>query len=240
MAKLYFRDGDTAVELPLGKDLAAGTGVTVSEDSDTGVTTVGVDTDTVLTTEAAADTYIPSARLASGDSIAKSVNGQSTGAAIRCSSDDSKLVFTASSDTWFSSGGYLALLGAEYSGTDRTPGSFALRANDGTNSAFLLGLPDGTLTWNGKNVLLEGDSTASGDGLASAITSVTVGDSTISASGETALTLAAGDGVTLSADEDTNTVTISETYVDVAAVSDLSAVPDNLRVGGLVVLTETA
>ena len=47
-----------------------------------------------------------------------------------------------------SNGAYLRLDGS----TSSMTGSFTLKANDGTNSKTLVGSPDGTLTWGGKNV----------------------------------------------------------------------------------------
>lgn len=156
---LYYKKNGYAVRIPVAGDtsLLAGTGVTVSEDTDTGATTVGVDTDTILTTEAAAENYLPRALLNSDQTLVKAVVGQNTGATLRCNSDDSKVCITSSSSGANASGGSLTLLGSGYSGTDRAAGSFVLRAHDGTNQVSLLGLPDGSLTWNGKAVLLEGD-----------------------------------------------------------------------------------
>ena len=61
-------------------------------------------------------------------------------------------------DSWLCLGGgttdqngaYLALSGKSRSGTNA--GNFSLKANDGTYSRILEGRPDGTLTWDGKNV----------------------------------------------------------------------------------------
>lgn len=68
-----------------------------------------------------------------------------------------------------------------------------------------------------------------------AFAKVTVGTTTITASAkQDTLTIAAGEGVTLSVSG--KTVTIKETYIDSCAVSSLDNVPSNLRNGGLIVL----
>jgi hypothetical protein len=70
-----------------------------------------------------------------------------------------------------------------------------------------------------------------------AISKVTVGSSTITASSTTdTLTLAAGSGITLTPDTSAKKVTIAETYVDSCVVTSLDKVPTNLRNGGLIIL----
>lgn len=70
-----------------------------------------------------------------------------------------------------------------------------------------------------------------------AFAKVAVGDVTVSASAaEDTLTVAAGEGVTLTPDTTTKKLTIAETYVDCCVVSSLDDVPSNLRNGGLVIL----
>lgn len=68
-----------------------------------------------------------------------------------------------------------------------------------------------------------------------AFSKVTVGTTTITASAkQDTLTIAAGEGVTLSVSG--KTVTIKETYIDSCTVTSLDNVPANLRNGGLIVL----
>lgn len=68
-----------------------------------------------------------------------------------------------------------------------------------------------------------------------AFSSVKVGTQTITAGAKTdTLELAAGEGVTVTADA--KKVTIGEQYIDVATVSSLDDVPANLRNGGLVIV----
>ena len=68
-----------------------------------------------------------------------------------------------------------------------------------------------------------------------AFAKVNVRTTTITASAkQDTLTIAAGEGVTLSVSG--KTVTIKETYIDSCAVSSLDNVPSNLRNGGLVIL----
>lgn len=69
------------------------------------------------------------------------------------SGDTSHRSVLLGSDT-YENGASIYLNGKDYS-SDK--GRFLLRASDGTNSANLVGLPDGTLTWKGKNVTLSGD-----------------------------------------------------------------------------------
>ena len=70
-----------------------------------------------------------------------------------------------------------------------------------------------------------------------ALSKVKVGDTVIQASSKTdQVEIAAGTGVTITADTSTKKVTVSETYVDSCVVSDLEDVPENLRDGGLIIL----
>lgn len=72
-----------------------------------------------------------------------------------------------------------------------------------------------------------------------AISKVTVGSTTITATGKTdTLKLAAGTGISLAADTADKKVTISEAYVDSCIVSNLDDVPANLRDGGLIILKQ--
>lgn len=68
-----------------------------------------------------------------------------------------------------------------------------------------------------------------------AFAKVAVGTATLTATAkQDTLTIAAGEGVTLTASG--KTVTIKETYIDSCVVSSLDNVPSNLRNGGLVIL----
>lgn len=70
-----------------------------------------------------------------------------------------------------------------------------------------------------------------------AFSNVKLGGTTLSADIATdTLELAAGEGVTITLDEATDKVTFSETYIDSCMVTSLSAVPENLRDGGLIIL----
>lgn len=70
-----------------------------------------------------------------------------------------------------------------------------------------------------------------------ALAKVKVGSTTITAaSKQDQVELAAGSGITLTADAANKKVTIGETYVDSCVVSDLDSVPANLRDGGLIIL----
>lgn len=70
-----------------------------------------------------------------------------------------------------------------------------------------------------------------------AFSNVKLGGTTISADTATdTLELAAGEGVTIALDTSNDKVTFSETYIDSCMVTSLSAVPANLRNGGLIVL----
>lgn len=70
-----------------------------------------------------------------------------------------------------------------------------------------------------------------------AFSNVKLGGTTLSADTATdTLELAAGEGVTITLDEATDKVTFSETYIDSCMVTSLSAVPANLRDGGLIIL----
>lgn len=60
-------------------------------------------------------------------------------------------------------GSLLALRSVDYTGVTGAAGRFELMARDGTNSKTLLGSPDGTLTWDGKNVARD-VKTGSGNG----------------------------------------------------------------------------
>lgn len=72
-----------------------------------------------------------------------------------------------------------------------------------------------------------------------AISNVTVGSTTITATGKTdTLKLEAGTGISLAAAPTDKKVTISETYVDSCIVSNLDDVPANLRDGGLIILKQ--
>lgn len=70
-----------------------------------------------------------------------------------------------------SSGGYIRAYGKDNS---TYPGWFTLGASDGTNSSALRGLPDGTLTWNGKPIAV-GDTTPTGTVIAFAANSAPSG-----------------------------------------------------------------
>lgn len=70
-----------------------------------------------------------------------------------------------------------------------------------------------------------------------AFSKVVVGSTTIEAESKTdTLTLAAGEGITLTPDANGDKVTIEETYIDSCVVSSLDDVPANLRNGGLIIL----
>lgn len=72
-----------------------------------------------------------------------------------------------------------------------------------------------------------------------AISKVTVGSTTITATGKTdTLKLEAGTGISLAAATADKKVTISEAYVDSCIVSNLDDVPANLRDGGLIILKQ--
>ena len=72
-----------------------------------------------------------------------------------------------------------------------------------------------------------------------AISKVTVGSTTITATGKTdTLKLEAGTGISLAAATAVKKVTISEAYVDSCIVSNLDDVPANLRDGGLIILKQ--
>lgn len=72
-----------------------------------------------------------------------------------------------------------------------------------------------------------------------AISKVTVGSTTITATGKTdTLKLEAGTGISLAAAPTDKKVTISEAYVDSCIVSNLDDVPANLRDGGLIILKQ--
>lgn len=72
-----------------------------------------------------------------------------------------------------------------------------------------------------------------------AISKVTVGSTTITATGKTdTLKLEAGTGISLAAATADKKVTISESYVDSCIVSNLDDVPANLRDGGLIILKQ--
>ena len=72
-----------------------------------------------------------------------------------------------------------------------------------------------------------------------AFTNIKVGGTTVSADSKTdTLELAAGTGINLQADASLDKVTISEAYVDSCVVSDLEAVPANLRNGGLIIVKQ--
>lgn len=72
-----------------------------------------------------------------------------------------------------------------------------------------------------------------------AISKVTVGSTTIMATGKTdTLKLEAGTGISLVAATADKKVTISEAYVDSCIVSNLDDVPANLRDGGLIILKQ--
>lgn len=71
------------------------------------------------------------------------------------------------------------------------------------------------------------------------ISKVTVGSTTITATGKTdTLKLEAGTGISLAAATADKKVTISEAYVDSCIVSNLDDVPANLRDGGLIILKQ--
>lgn len=70
-----------------------------------------------------------------------------------------------------------------------------------------------------------------------AFSKVVVGSTTIEADSKTdTLTLAAGEGVTITPDASGGKVTFEETYIDTCVVSSLDDVPANLRNGGLIIL----
>lgn len=72
-----------------------------------------------------------------------------------------------------------------------------------------------------------------------AVSNVKVGTTTVAATDKTdTVELAAGDGITLTADADAKKVTVAETYVDTCIVESLDATPSNLRDGGLIILKE--
>lgn len=72
-----------------------------------------------------------------------------------------------------------------------------------------------------------------------AISKITVGSTTITATGKTdTLKLEAGTGISLAAASTDKKVTISEAYVDSCIVSNLDDVPANLRDGGLIILKQ--
>lgn len=76
----------------------------------------------------------------------------------------------------YESGASIYLNGKDYS-SDK--GSFLLRASNGTDSVNLVGLPDGTLTWNGKNVAVSGDYLPITGGTLSGNVAITKGSPTI-------------------------------------------------------------
>lgn len=70
------------------------------------------------------------------------------------------LAKTSTSDGLGIYGGTTPLDGAQlvlYGKDSTEEGKFALAANNGTDKVYLYGNADGTLTWNGKNVTVEGD-----------------------------------------------------------------------------------
>lgn len=70
-----------------------------------------------------------------------------------------------------------------------------------------------------------------------AISAVKVGTTTINAASKTdSIEIAAGEGITISADANSKKVTVGETYIDTCVVEDLDSVPANLREGGLIIL----
>lgn len=70
-----------------------------------------------------------------------------------------------------------------------------------------------------------------------AFSNLKVGNVTVSADSKTdTLEIAAGSGITITADATNDKVTVAETYIDSCVVSSLDNVPKNLRNGGLVIL----
>lgn len=146
---------------------------------------------------------------------------------------------TAAADGLMTAAQYTKLNGIE-AGADKTD-----RDNVAAAGAFIKatdtadGISDGTtkkLMTAAERTKLSGIATGA-EANQNAISKVTVGSTTITATGKTdTLTLAAGTGITLAADATTKKVTVSETYVDSCIVSNLDDVPENLRDGGLIIL----
>lgn len=76
-----------------------------------------------------------------------------------------------------------------------------------------------------------------GEANQNAFSTVKVGSVTIAADTKTdTLELAAGSGITLTADAAGDKVTVAETYIDSCVVTSIDRVPANLRNGGLVIV----
>ena len=72
-----------------------------------------------------------------------------------------------------------------------------------------------------------------------AVAKVKVGATTITAGAkQDTIELAAGTGITLTADAGTKKVTVTESYIDSCVVTSLDKVPANLREGGIVILKQ--
>lgn len=69
---------------------------------------------------------------------------------LACNHTDGGNISLLGGNSSFNNGGALTLYDKGYANNQ---GNFALQACDGTNTVRLVGKPDGTLTWNGKNIV---------------------------------------------------------------------------------------
>jgi hypothetical protein len=75
---------------------------------------------------------------------------ESSMAEFTISSDADTKVIRISGGTGWNNGGSIVVYGKTHS---TNPGDFCIKAGNGTNGYILLGKPDGTLTWGGKDLL---------------------------------------------------------------------------------------
>ena len=69
---------------------------------------------------------------------------------LACNHTDGGNISLLGGNSSFNNGGALILYDKGYAEYE---GYFRLQACDGTNTAGIIGKPDGTLTWNGKNIV---------------------------------------------------------------------------------------
>lgn len=69
---------------------------------------------------------------------------------LACNPDNGGSIFLLGGKSSVDNGGALILYDKDH---PNRKGYFLLQATDGTNAAGIIGKPDGTLTWNGKNIV---------------------------------------------------------------------------------------
>lgn len=152
--------------------------------------------------------------------------------------DTTYKVATAQSDGLMSAAQFTKLSGIE-AGADKTDA-----VNVAASGAVMKTETSDVITQGTTNLFMTaaertklGKLVEGGEANQNAFSTVKVGSVTIAADTKTdTLELAAGSGITLTADAAGDKVTVAETYIDSCVVTSIDKVPANLRNGGLVIV----